>query len=262
MLKIHWYQGNANFGQAALEAAQAGLESTGRFVPSTLEQPIEIFIYANSDDLQSELMPGSEDWIAGHADPALGVLMVVIEPGPEQGIMLEQRIPHELMHVMLYRRIGTGYNNLPLWLREGMATLAEVYPNADYNRVLNDAVESNTLIPLKDLCASFPADAGQAFLAYAESRSFTSYLHETYGSTGLLDLAAVYADGVDCEHGTERAAGISLSHLESQWRASVLGENTLLPVLQNISPYLVLLCLVLVIPLTGILTTLRKRKSL
>jgi len=52
--------------------------------------------------------------------------MVVIEPGPNQSIVMEQRIPHELMHVMLYRSIGAGYNNLPAWLREGTATLAEV----------------------------------------------------------------------------------------------------------------------------------------
>ena len=260
MLKIHWYQGDADFGQAALEAAQAGLESMGRYLPSKLEQPIEIFIYANTDDLHSELVPGTENWVAGHADPALGVVMVVVGPGQEQGITMEQRIPHELLHVMLYRHTGPGYQNIPAWLREGMATLAEMYPNADYDRTLAEAAASNHLVPLKDLCVSFPADTGQAFLAYAESRSFTSYLHKTYGSTGLLNLAASYADGVDCERGPEHAFGVSFSNLETKWRSSVLGQNSFLSVLQNISPYLVLLCLVLIIPLIGIAGTLRKRK--
>ena len=261
MLKVHWYQGDSDFGQAALETAQAGLESVGRFLPSKLEQPIEIFIYANPDDLQRDLVPGSEKWVAGHADPVLGVVMVVVPPGPEQGITMEQRIPHELMHVMLYRHIGVGYQNLPAWQREGMATLAETYPNADYDRALADAAASNDLIPLKDLCASFPADIGQAFLAYAEVRSFTNYLHETYGSTGLLSLAASYADGLDCEHGPERAFDVSLTALESQWRSSVLGQNRAFATLQNISPYLVLLCLVLIVPLVGVVSTLRKRGS-
>ena len=187
--------------------------------------------------------------------------MVVIEPGAEQSITLEQRIPHELMHVMMYRSVGAGYNNLPAWLREGTATLAEMYPNADYDRALADAGANNDLIPLKDLCVSFPADAGQAFLAYAESRSFTNYLHDAYGSSGLLSLAASYADGVDCERGTERAFGIPLSNLEQKWRSSVLGQNRFLPALQNISPYLVLLCLVLIIPFIGIISTLRKKGS-
>jgi len=77
----------------------------------------------------------------------------------------------------------------------------------------------------------------------------------------LLSLAGSYADGVDCEQGTERAFGLALSRLEMDWRSTVLGQNAFLAVLQGLSPYLVLLCLVLLIPLIGIITTLRKKGS-
>ena len=261
MLKVHWYEGEPDFGQAVLESAQAGLDSIGRYLPVQLDRPIELFVYASMDDLQSELVSGGEKWVAGHADPALGIVKVVIEPGAEQGILMEQRIPHELMHVMLYRQVGAGYEDIPVWLREGLATLAEVYPNAEYDRAILDAAAQDRLLPIRELCTSFPVEAGQAFLAYAESRSFTSHLHKTYGSAGLRNLAATYADGVDCERGAERTFGVSLSRLESEWRSSALGENALLTSLQNIAPYLVLLCLVLVIPLVGMISTLRKRKS-
>jgi Peptidase MA superfamily len=260
-LRVNWYQGDLKFGQAALEAARSGLESVSRMMPLDLAQPIEIFIYANGEDLRDTLVPESETWVAGHADPALGVVMVVIEPGPEQNIRLEQRIPHELAHVLLYRSIGDGYNNIPAWLREGTATFAEMYPNVDYERALGEALESDALIPFEELCASFPSDASQAFLAYAEARSFTGYLHERYGSTGILNLARSYADGMDCERGPEQAFGVSLSNLEAGWRSSVFGEKAFLPVLQNISPYLVLLCLVLIVPMLGIAGTLRKKGS-
>jgi hypothetical protein len=258
-LRLNWYDGDTDFGQAALDAAQAGLQSIGTLMPLDLAQSIEVFIYANTDDLRSTLPPGGEDWVAGHANPALGVVMVVIEPGAEQSILMEQRIPHELMHVLLYRRVGSGYHNIPVWLREGMATLAEIYPNPDYDRVLADAGANDKLIPLKDLCASFPANTGEAFLAYAESRSFTTYLHGTYGSAGLLSLAGYYADGVDCEHGAERAFSVSLSRLELNWRESVLGQKAVGFALRNMSPYLVLLCLVLFVPLMGILSMIRRR---
>ena len=259
MVRVHWYEGDAKFGQAALKAAQAGLDAIGRYLPSRLEQPVEIFIYATPEDLRRELAAGSESWAAGHADPALGLVRVVVPPGSEQAMAMEQRIPHELMHVMLYRHIGAGYQNIPAWLREGMATLAELYPNAEYERALADAAAGNLLIPLKDLCVSFPADTGQAFLAYAEARSFTTYLHDTYGSAGLLNLAASYAGDLDCERGMERALGAPLSSLESRWRFTVLGQNTARVTLENISPYLALLCLVLVIPLIGIVITLQKK---
>jgi hypothetical protein len=258
-LRVSWYDGDASFGQSALDTIRSGLISVSSLVAVDLAQPIEFYIYANANDLRATLGESASEWIAGHADPTLGVVMVVIEPGAEQNIRMEQRIPHELMHVMLYRAVGAGYRNMPAWLSEGTATLVEIYPNADYDRVLVDAAESGDLIPLSDLCASFPADTGQAFLAYAESRSFTNYLHETYGSSGLLKLASSYADGVDCQRGTELAFGVSLSNLEMRWRSSTLGQTAFLPALQSIAPYLVLLCLVLLVPFVSIVTTIRNK---
>jgi hypothetical protein len=96
-------------------------------------------------------------------------------------------------------------------------------------------------------------------LAYAESRSFTDYLRQTYGFTRLLDLAAAYADGMACERGPQTALGVSLPKLEANWRSSVLGQRPVLTAFQNASPYLVLLCLVLAIPMIGIAGTLRKK---
>lgn len=258
-LRVSWYEGDADFGQTALDTMQSGLSSVSRLVAVDLAQPVEFYLYANANDLRATLGESASQWVAGHADPTLGVVMVIIEPGVEQNLRMEQRIPHELMHVMLYRAVGAGYGNVPAWLSEGTATLVELYPNADYDRVLTDAARTHTLIPISRLCAAFPADTGQAFLAYAESRSFTDYLHKTYGSSGLLKLASAYADGVECERGTEIAFGVSLSNLEMRWRASAFGQTAVLPALQNIAPYLVLLCLVLIVPLVGILTTMRKK---
>ena len=260
-LRVHWYNGDANFGSAALNTAQSGLQSISGLLPLDLARPVEIFIYANAGDLRGTLYSESDEWLAGHANAAVGVVMALIEPGPNQSIFMEQRLPHELMHVMLYRSIGAGYNSLPAWLREGTATLAEVNPNPDYDRVLAAAGANNMLIPIRDLCASFPPNADTAFLAYAESRSFTNYLQSAYGSAKLLSLVSVYADGVDCERGTEIAYGVSLSKLETDWRASALGQNPILPALQNLSPYLVLLCLILSIPFIGIIGVMRRKRN-
>jgi len=260
-VQVNWYSGDASFGQAALNAALSGLESISKVIPLDLTQPVEIFIYANTNDLAGTLYPESSKWVAGHTNSAVGVVMVLIEPGANQGIFMERRIPHELMHVMLYRRVGARYTDLPAWLREGTATLAEINPNPDYDLALASAGVTGTLIPIKDLCVSFSPNPDSAFLAYAEARSFTDYLHDTYGSQSLLNLALIYADGVDCERGTEETYGISLSKLEMDWRSAVLGQNTVLPALQNMFPYLVLLCVVLLIPFIGIVNVLRKKEK-
>lgn len=245
-LRMMWAQGDAAFGQSALNAAQTGLQTINSILPVDLTQPIDIFIYPTQNDLAAL---GVETWAAGHANPALSAVLVVVEPGASQSLSMEQRIPHELMHVMLYRQIGAGYKQLPAWLNEGFATLAEINPNADYDRVLSDASNRNALIPIADLCASFPADSAQAFLAYSEARSFTTYLRDTYGAPALLNLARVYAEGVDCENGVQRAFNISLSQLDMNWREKNLGQNVWGVAFRNMLPYLVLLVLLIFIPL-------------
>ena len=258
-LRVHWYNGDAQFGAAALNAGQSGLNSIrGLFTPN-LSQPVDVFIYANENDLRGTLY-GAENWVAGHADSAAGVVMVTVEPGANQNIVMEQRIPHELMHVMLYRQIGDGYKNIPAWLREGIAMFAEGYPNPDYDVVLKDAVARDALIPIRDLCASFSPRIDSAFLAYAESRSFTNYLYKQYGASGLLNLATTYANGVDCERGPERAFGVTLANLERNWHVNELGQSDLASSFARFIPYLVLLFLVVFVPLIGALGGAKKSK--
>lgn len=257
-LRVHWYNADDSFGLAALNAAQAGLQNIRGFIPPDLAQPIDIFLYASESDLRGAF-PGAEAWAAGHADSTAGVVTVTIEAGVDQGILMEQRIPHELMHVMLSRHIGTGYQNIPAWLREGMSVLAEVYPNPEYDRVLADAAAREALIPMRDLCASFSPQVDSAFLSYAQSRSFVAYLRGQYGADGLLTLARAYAGGVDCERGPERAFGVSLAKLERDWRVNALGQSSFASTLGTFAPYLVLLCLVVLFPLLGVIGSSKRK---
>jgi hypothetical protein len=112
-----------------------------------------------------------------------------------------------------------------------------------------------------DLCDSFPPDSGRAFLAYAQSQSFTTYLRNTYGTTGLTSLVNAYVDGLSCELGTTRALSTPLSQLESHWRESVLGQNVAGVAARNLSPYLVLMILVLLVPIWGAIDILRARRK-
>lgn len=257
--RIHWYNGDNDFATSAVNASSAGLQKIAGFFTPDLANPVDIFIYANETDLRGTLYGAADAWVAGHVDSAAGIITVTIEVGADQNILMEQRIPHELMHVMLYRRVGAGYKNIPAWLREGMSMLAEVYPNPEYDRFLMDAASRDALIPILDLCASFSPNSDSAFLAYAESRSFTDYLRKQYGADGLLNLATTYADGVDCEHGTERALGVPLAKLERDWRSTELEQNVLASMLGKFAPYLVLLCLVMLVPFIGVISSMRKK---
>jgi hypothetical protein len=258
---VHWYAGDDAFGAAALDAAGAGMLAMNEFIPISLTEPVNIYIYSNISDLQNTLMLGGEEWVGGHASPELGVVLVAVAPGTSQSMELETEIPHELAHVMLYRSLGSKYNSQPTWLLEGIASMVELYPNPDYARALEIASENNSLLAFEDLCASFPADAGNAYLAYAQSQSFVTYIRETYGTTGLGRLTNSYGDGFPCELGATNALGTPLSQLDSRWRESVLGQNTTGVAARNLSPFILLMILVLVVPIWGAIDMLRQRRK-
>lgn len=248
-LRVHWTQGDETFGQAALDAARNGFERISQFFPANGEEMIDIYIYASPADLQNALFMGGQSWVAGHADPALGLVFVAVAPGSQERILMQQQIPHELAHVLLYRYVGEGYQRLPNWLLEGIAALAELYPNPDHALALERAVSQHTLIPLNDLCGPFPRDASQAFLSYAESASFTRFLRETGGSTRLDALIRAYADGLSCEAGAVQVYGQTLDNLDVRWQEETLGANMLNLFLRKSAPYLILMAIFVIYPL-------------
>jgi hypothetical protein len=259
MVKVHWYDGDDVFGQAALDSAGRGLLAMNDVIPLTLDAPVDIYIYSNAGDLQGALALGGEEWVGGHANPRLGVVMVSIAPGAAQAIEMETEIPHELAHVMLYRSLGDGYDRQPVWLSEGIASMVELYPNPEFAQALTNAIDNDSLLRITDLCDSFPPDTGRAFLAYAQSQSFVSYLHTTYGTTGLISLVNAYTDGLSCELGTTRALSTPLGQLDTHWRESVLGQNVTGVALRNLAPFALVMLLVLFVPIWGAVKILLER---
>lgn len=260
-LRVHWSEGEESFGQAALDSTRNGLVNIQQLFPADDSQPIDIYIYASPSDLQNALFMGGQEWVAGHAGPAQGIVFVSVAPGTQEKIIMQQQIPHELAHVLLYRYVGENYNLLPIWLLEGIASLAELYPNPDYQLALERAVEKNTLMPISALCVPFSRDASQAFLSYAEAASFTRYLHTNYGISKLDLLIHTYADGISCEAGALQVYGQSLAYLDARWQESALGANLLGVALRATAPYLIILAIILAYPTIQLFSAKAKRET-
>ena len=258
--RVYWYEGGLAFGQEVLDVAQASLKKAQNMAIVATPELVRIYVYPNSADMQETLSLASRDGTAGHADPDLGVVVVSLPSGPEQQLLTEQRLPHELMHVLLYQLSGPGYASLPAWLNEGLASAAELFPNPEYQVLLERAYQNGGLLPISSLCKFFPNDAPSALLAYAESQSFVSYLFNAFGRNGLQSLIAQYADQLDCEKGAAGALGVSLEELEIGWRAERFGENLTRQAILKLLPWLVLLVAALIAPLALVFAWLRRRR--
>lgn len=220
---------------------------------------MKIYTYANPADMRATLQVADRSWVGAHTDPDLLTMVVSLPPGPEQRLEMEHQIPHELMHIIVYLKVGPSYVNLPAWLNEGLASIAELYPNPDYLIILESAYQKGNLFPIKDLCASFPRDAAGAYLAYAQAASFTRYLHKEYGSSGLENLLQTYAEGLDCERGIQVALGGDLNQLELAWRRDTFGQDPMASAATNLAPWIALLLAVLAVPALIVISSLRRR---
>jgi Peptidase MA superfamily len=261
ILVVHWYQGDVQFAQNILDVADAGWQRVQDLLKMPMPGKLDIYVYTDPETMQTALNPGSANWVAGHADPDLGVILVALPEGPEQSLLVEQRVPHELMHILLYQYNPLGYPNLPTWLNEGLASNAELDPNPDYRIMLEDAAKKNSLIPLQNLCNSFPREAYNALLSYAEAASFVKYLHDSYGVSGLNALVQAYNNGLDCDRGAEQALGKSLVQLQRNWERDVLSQDVGMKAFLNMLPWIILLLAVLAAPLILALLRLRAQST-
>ncbi len=263
VFEVHWYDGDQAFGQTVLNIAHEGLASAQNLVQLAYPSKLKVYVYPSALDLQQALQLGGKSWVAGHASPDLGVVMIYKHSGPEQKLELERDLPHELTHVLLYQQItGQGYAKIPAWLNEGLASLSELYANPDYARSLEVAKQKNSLLSMDSLCGSFPQDASGNFLAYAQASSFTRFLQKTYGTPALQSLITSYTNGLGCDEGARATYGASLRQLETRWQQETLGIDVGGLVLRNLLPYLILFALILIVPLSvGWILSRRKKET-
>ena len=254
-LNVHWYRGDLKVAQQALDVAIAGLSRAQQDIGQSAVRPIEVYFYANADDMRAALPPGSAQ--DAEALTLYETNVILISFGPEAVYIPELRrvLPHEVTHALLHEAMSNDHDRVPLWLSEGLATSVQYSfaPDPEAQSLLLETARQGTWLPLQDLCAMFPHDAAGSRLAYAESASAIGYIRDRYGRQGLRDLVAAYGDGSTCEGGVYRALGITLDSLETQWRASLAPQSAWVRFWQINGSWVILSILITAFPLAFLL---------
>ena len=217
-ITVRWSDGDAAFGESALDVAQDAMPTLVDEIGAS-PPVVEIYLYPSREQLISTLRLGGRDWAGGQARPELGVVLVDVPNSPAAASEMRRLIPHELTHLLVYQAAQPHYDRVPTWLNEGLATANEWLPDPDLEVALDDAFRTGRLLPFESLCAPFPAEVDAARLAYAQSGSLVQFVRDRYGGQGIRALLAAYRQNATCAAGVERALGISLQTLESDWRA-------------------------------------------
>ena len=217
-VRLHWYEGDRAFAGDLANAASEGLLFNEEQAGLKAEAPIDIYIYANTDDLKEAILY-EPAWIGGRAFPDQNIVILGISQDDlEWG---RDTIVHELTHVLVGHLTFSCLGDVPTWLDEGLAMYSEGELDLASQRQLDDAVRENTLLTLRSLSAGFSEDPQKAYLSYDQSYSVTKFMIESYGQEEMTNLLLGLRDGLTIDEALMQTYGFTVEGLEAAWRQSI-----------------------------------------
>jgi hypothetical protein len=217
-INFHWYRGDESFARDLLDAAQAGLEFNETQSGLVAEAPIDIYIFADTNDLREAILY-EPSWTGGQAFPDQDIVIL----GISQSDMDWGRdaIVHELTHVLVGHLTFSCLGDVPTWLNEGLAVYSEGELDPSSQQQLDDAVQNDTLLTVRSLSSGFSEVPDKAYLSYSQSYSVTKFLVETYGQEKMTALLTSLRDGMTIDEALQDVYGFDVEGLEDEWRAGI-----------------------------------------
>jgi len=233
-MAIFWYHGDDEFANELMNACQEGLARLTREFGAYPERPINIYVYASSQELQGAMI-FPQEWTGGVAFTEFGIIAIGISPDSiDWG---KEALVHELTHLVVHQLVFSPYGSLPVWLDEGLAMYNEGELSPQLRQRLEEAVSEGKLLSVRSLCSPFSADPEKAYLSYAESYSLVEYLLNNYSGDNMLDLLTLIKQGSTYDEALTEAYGFDIAGLDTRWRESLLVASPVVAVSQSPEPF-------------------------
>jgi len=216
-IALHYYAGGASFAQELHDAAAKALARLTQDVGLGTDKPVDIYIYANADDLKDAVLY-EPSWVGGQAFPENNIVIIGVSPDQVDWGMTTEA--HELTHVLVGHLTFSCLGFIPTWLNEGLAKYGAGGLQPYEQTTFDQAVASDTLISLRSLVGNFP-ESDAAYQAYAESYSVVNFLIKTYGRNKMNTLLLDLRDGQTIDDALQAVYGFDTDGLEAAWRSSI-----------------------------------------
>ncbi len=217
-LNLYYYSGDQAFAQDLLNAAKNGLDFNRTQSGLIAEAPIDLYIYANTNDLGDAIL-FEPSWTGGQAFPDHDIVILGIsEADIEWG---RDAIVHELTHVLVGHLTFSCLGGVPTWLNEGLAVYSEGGLDTASQLQLDDAIKNDTLLTVRSLSAGFSEVPSKAYLSYSQSYSIVKFLIETYGQDKMTALLTSLRDGAAIDDALMDTYNFDVEGLEDAWRTGI-----------------------------------------
>ncbi|MBI2865227.1 MAG: hypothetical protein HYX94_11760 [Chloroflexi bacterium] len=216
---VYWYKGSQTFAGGVLDSALASIKRLSGQIGITYERPMKILVYDTKKDMDSAMPPKSETY--QRETITLGVrlssdVLLILANQPD----LKETLAHELSHMVVHQMVDNPYVDIPAWLDEGLAMVAEEQLPAGFKRGLDDGVRQNGLLSVRSM-TSYSGDPNKVNLFYGEAYSVVKYLLDTYGRDKMVALLTAYKEGRATDDALRRTYGFTTDELDAKWRASL-----------------------------------------
>ena len=218
VVRLHWYQGDNQFAQQALQMGEQGIANAASFLGYAETEPVDFYVYADQTPFYDALGPATRDNVGGQANTDTRTLFALI--GPSDLSYAATVVPHELTHVVFDDVTTNAYHFPPHWLNEGIAVYVSQGFDSSDRQLVDQAASDGSLMPLSAIRGQFPTTQDRFYLAYAESVSAVDYFMRTYGHADLVKLVTAFGTGASDDEAFTAAIGMGVDGFDKAWQGA------------------------------------------
>ncbi len=184
----------------------------------TWDKRAKIYVYPDQETYLKETnQPSWSSGVAAYDQKTIWTF-------PRESGFFDSLLPHELGHIIFREVIGG--RDVPLWLEEGVASYLEQAKRFGSDKIVLDAIDNKSFIPLKELTqidAYALRQRPDINLFYAESVNVIIYLIDKFGPEAFNDFCKKLKGRKSLDDALAYAYFDirSLSHLAEMWEASL-----------------------------------------
>lgn len=204
---------------AALAPGLASRVAADLHLPPPAAGTIVVLAASTPEGPLRETARAMPSWAAGQAFPRSGTILLRLDRIGSYGQRdLGAVLAHELAHLTVGGALPAGGNELPRWLREGIAAAAAGEGEwRDHWHVWTSTLASSPR-PFSELEAAFARGGASRSMAYAGSLAAVRFLRKTFGREFPSRLIGAIREGREFPSAFRSATGVTLEVAAAYWK--------------------------------------------
>jgi len=212
-LRVAYWPADQQQAEIALQAGTQAIARLKYTLDLELDQRIHIDLCHTNKEFDERTAEKNDPWVLGRAFPRQN-RVVVKAIGPAR---IGKLVAHEILHILLQRKLDETGAIAPRWLHEGLAKYATGDLPMEERELLGQAAVDGKLLHISELEAAFNGSPQQVSLAYAQSYTLVDYLASREGKAGLSGFLEELGNVGEVDRALVRTYQMPISQLEEQW---------------------------------------------